>query len=96
MTDINKIKEEFEDRLDTYIYDHIDISEVRESLIDFFQESLEKAIQEAREEGIRETLKLIDEYPRIEITYKDGSKTKALLEHSLKQVKQISLEKEKK
>ncbi len=37
----------------------------------------------------QEIVNLLDEYPRMEITFKDGSKTKVLLEHLIKQWRDI-------
>ena len=52
---------------------------------DFIRSLLSTQASQLREELVR----LLDEYPRIEITHKDGSKTKALLEHSIEQWKEI-------
>ena len=62
--------------------DRIDIAEWTE-LVNFISQQIAKAKEEV--------WKLIEEYPIAQITHKDGSKTQAVLVHSLKQAKEISL-----
>ena len=52
--------------------------------------NLENFLSQQRKQIIEEVWKLIDEYPRIEITHKDKTKTRAVLEHSLKQARELS------
>ena len=53
---------------------------------------IKSLLAQERRLTIKRVWRLIDGYARLVITYKDGSKTKAVLEHSLKQAREISLQ----
>ena len=62
--------------------------------VDNHLKECKKHFQDIEKKTREEVFKLIDEYPRLVITHKDGTKTRTILEHSLDQAKQVASLKE--
>ena len=80
MTNRDKLKEECEENLIELSYTHEnEITLAMDDIWFFIDSKLKEAYNKGREDAIKE----IKDVPRFVIKYKDGSKSKIILEHSL-------------